>query len=83
MDVEEVVDEYKDIDDGDMYYAVGFLDFFTKAYCRYTDDYKRFGDLKFRCDECPFQKENGECLVKIFKNKYRPDFRDFGCMGDL
>lgn len=63
--------------------SVMLLDLFTKNYCRYQNDYERFGDLKFRCDECPFQKENGACLVKSFKNKYAPDYRDFGSMGDL
>ena len=63
--------------------SVLLLDLFTKTYCRYINDYERFDDLKFRCDECPFQKEDGECLIKSFNSKYAPDYIDFGCMGDL
>ena len=63
--------------------SVVLLDLFTKTFCRYPNDYERFDDLKFRCSECPFCKENGDCWVKIFKNKYAPDYKDFGAMGDL
>lgn len=73
----------EDIDKKTISNAVVMLDLFTKLFCRYKNDYQRFGDLKFRCEECPFQKENGQCLVKIFKNEYAPDYRDFGSMGDL
>lgn len=73
---------WEDIDKNEILKAVFLLDLFTKTYCRYINDYKRFDDLKFRCDECPFT-ENGDCLVKIFKNKYAPDYKDFGSMGDL
>lgn len=74
---------YEEIDNNDVRQSVRFLDLFTKTFCRYQDDYERFDDLKFRCDECPFQKKNGDCRVKIFKNKYYPDYKDFGSMGDL
>ena len=60
--------------------ATEYLDMFTKEFCR---DTTVKNDLVFRCKECPFQKENEECSVKIFKNKYAPDYRDFGSMGDL
>lgn len=74
----------EDIDKEEISKAVVLLDLFTKTFCRYRDDYARFNDLKFRCNECPFQKENdGECLVKSFKNKYAPDYKDFGSMSDL
>ena len=72
-----------DVDKEEILKAVMLLDLFTKTFCRYKNDYERFGDLKFRCDECPFQKESGECVVKSFKNKYAPNYRDFGSMGDL
>ena len=75
--------EWLDIDNKEISKAVILLDLFTKIYCRYQNDYERFDDLKFRCEECPFQKENGDCLVKSFKGKYAPDYRDFGSMGDL
>ena len=76
-------EEWSDIDKKEISKAVVLLDLFTKIYCRYINDYDRFGDLKFRCDECPFEKENKACLVKSFAHKYEPDYRDFGCMGDL
>lgn len=64
--------------------SVMLLDLFTKTFCRYRYDYERFGDLKFRCDECPFEiKDDGRCMVKEFKCKYAPDYKDFGSMGDL
>ena len=54
-----------------------------KTYCRYQNDYERFNDLKFRCEECPFSKSDGGCMCKDFKNKYAPDYRNFGSMCDL
>ena len=74
---------WEDIDKEEISKAVVLLDLFTKTFCRYGNDYERFDDLRFRCDECPFYKDNGDCLVKSFKNKYAPDYRDFGSMGDL
>jgi hypothetical protein len=74
---------WDEVDKQEITKSVVLLDVFTKTYCRYQNDYERFDDLKFRCDECPFQKENGKCLVKLFKIKYAPDYRDFGSMGDL
>lgn len=73
----------EDIDKEEISKAAVLLDLFTKTFCRYKNDYERFEDLKFRCDECPFLKDNTDCLVKMFKNKYAPDYRDFGSMGDL
>lgn len=63
--------------------SVVLLDYFTKTYCRVPNDYEIYDDLMFRCDECLFQKEDGKCLVKMFKSKYMPDYVDFGSMGDL
>jgi hypothetical protein len=74
---------YEAMDSEEIQKSVHLLDLFTKTFCRYSNDYERFDDLKFRCDECPFQKENGDCLCKVFKNKYAPDYKDFGSMGDL
>ena len=71
------------IDKDEVMKAVILLDLFTKVFCRYQNDYERFGDLKFRCGHCPFNTENGDCLAKILKNKYAPDYRDFGSMGDF
>lgn len=63
--------------------AVHLLDLFCKTFCRYSNDYERFGDLKFRCEECLFSQQDGTCLAKKFKIKYDPDYKDFGSMGDL
>ena len=76
-------EDYKIIDKAQELNAVSILDKFAKTFCRYTDDYERFDDLMFRCNECPFREENGDCLIKKFKSKYAPDYRDFGSMGDL
>ena len=74
---------WEDIDKEEIAKSVLLLDIFTKTFCRYRNDYERFNDLKFRCEECPFETVNGECLCKVFKNKYAPNYKDFGCMGDL
>ena len=73
---------WQDVDKEEISKSVVLLDLFTKTFCRYRNDYERFNDLKFRCEECPFMKENGDCVVKLFKNKYAPKYRDFGSMGD-
>lgn len=75
--------DWDEVDKQEISKSVVLLDLFTKTFCRYTNDYERFDDLKFRCEECPFAKENGDCLAKVFKNKYKPDYRDFGSMGDF
>ena len=74
---------WEEVDKQEIAKSVTLLDLFTKTYCRYVNDYERFDDLKFRCSECPFLKENGDCLIKIFQIKYTPDYKDFGSMGDL
>ncbi len=74
---------YEETDNKEIQKSVHLLDLFTKTFCRYPNDYERFNDLKFRCNECPFSLTSGECQVKIFKNEYAPDYKDFGSMGDL
>lgn len=74
---------YEEVDNEEICKSVHLLDLFTKTFCRYPNDYERFEDLKFRCGECPLKKENGDCLCKVFKNQYAPDYKDFGAMGDL
>lgn len=73
---------WENINKQDIAKSVIQLDLFTKTFCRYTGDYEQFGDLKFRCGECPFEN-SGYCLCKEFKNKFAPDYKDFGCMGDF
>lgn len=61
--------------------AVQLLDIFTKIWCI---DTRVHDDLEFMCKECPFEvKDNGHCLVKEFKCKFYPEYKDFGSMGDL
>lgn len=60
--------------------AVKHLDLFTKAYCR---DKSVTNDLAFRCEQCDFEMPNGKCLVKTMARKLCPDYKNFGCMGDL
>ena len=74
--------KWEDIDKSKIARSVMLLDLFTKTFCRYVNDYERFNDLRFRCQECPFENESG-CACKKFKEKYAPDYRDFGSMGDL
>lgn len=75
--------DYEVIDNNEIQKSVHLLDLFTKTFCRYPNDYERFADLKFRCEDCPFYLTNCDCQVKIFKNKYYPGYKDFGSMGDL
>ena len=75
--------ELDEMDKQEIAKSVVLLDLFTKTYCRYMNDYERFDDLKFRCNECPFINPNGDCMCQKFKSKYAPDYRDFGSMGDL
>lgn len=74
---------WEDVDKEEIAKSVVLLDLFTKTFCRYRNDYERFNDLKFRCKECPFGQDDGKCMAKEFKNKFAPDYRDFGSMGDL
>jgi hypothetical protein len=60
--------------------AVRYLDMFTKTYCR---DQNIQDDLVFRCKGCEFSTSDGKCLVKIMARRLCPEYREFGCMGDL
>ena len=75
--------EMNELDKQDIRNAVAYLDAFSKTFCRFSYDYNRFDDLKFRCEECPFQDKDEKCFIKLFKNQYAPDYIDFGSMGDL
>ena len=70
------------IDKEEISKAVALLNEFTKTFCRYPNDYERFGDSKFRCKECPF-KQGSSCRCKEFKLRYDPDYKRFGIIGDL
>lgn len=63
----------------DEHKAVEYLDKFMKEFCI---DATVSEDLQFRCSECPFEDAD-KCKAKEFKNKFAPDYKDFGSMGDL
>ena len=69
---------YNGRETNDEHKAVEILDKFTKQFCI---DANVKDDLVFRCKECSFE-EDGICLVKRFKQKFDPDYKDFGSMGD-
>ena len=75
-------ENYTNRSKNDFHKAVEVLDAFTKEFCMDVEKTNAENDLYFMCEKCPFE-ENGNCLVKIFKNRYCPDYADFGCMGDL
>lgn len=60
--------------------AVMALDVFAHIWCR---DESVTDDLEFNCKRCNFSQEDGTCLIKAFKCDKIPDYKDFGCMGDL
>lgn len=57
--------------------AVQMLDIFTKVFCIRRNGY----DLEFECHDCPFEDKDRTCRVKVFKNKFCPDYKDFGSMS--
>lgn len=63
--------------------AVKCLDEFTYNWCMNCKETEKQGEPVFRCDECQFAKGDGTCLVKAFKVVHMPEYKNFGCMGDL
>ena len=60
------------------------LDIFTKSWCMNCKETNKRNDITFRCDECEFQKDNHDCLVKLFVINHAGDLpKTFGCMGHL
>ena len=64
--------------------AVKGLDQFTKNWCMNCEETKKQRDLVFRCNNCEFQLDDGECLIKVFANRHKHDYpmKDFGSMGE-
>lgn len=58
--------------------AIHGLDIFTKNWCMNCAETDRQKDLIFRCKECEFGQESGECLIKVFDDY---PLEDFGSMG--
>ena len=63
--------------------AVHGLDIFTKNWCMDCAETDKQNDLVFRCKECEFKTEKGECLIKMFANRHKHNYplSDFGSMG--
>ena len=62
--------------------AVEGLDQFTKNWCMNCKETDKTNDLVFRCKECNFEEENGQCLIKVFVNEKAGKIpSDFGSMG--
>ena len=64
--------------------AVKGLDQFTKNWCMNCEETEKQRDLVFRCSNCEFQSDDGECLIKAFANRHKHDYpmKDFGSMGE-
>ena len=73
-------EHYSGRTENDEHKAVDILHKFTKEFCI---DATVEDDLEFRCIECPFLLKDDVCAVKLFKCKFDPDYKNFGCMGDL
>ena len=50
--------------------AVDGLAQFCHAWCMNCEETEKQHDLVFRCEECPFSREDGYCSVKKFVNQY-------------
>lgn len=74
---------YTDRVDNDFYKATYILDMFTKSFCIDVEKSNEEKDLVFMCDKCPFKMDDDMCLVKKFRKDFAPEFKDFGCMGEL
>ena len=60
------------------------LDIFTKSWCMNCAETENQNDLIFRCSECEFETERGNCLVKSFVRNHTGDLpENFGSMGQL
>ena len=60
------------------------LDIFTKSWCIDCEFSEKHNHLTFRCDECEFCTNEGDCLIKKFVTNHTGDLpKSFGCMGHL
>ena len=50
--------------------AVDGLAKFCHSFCMNCEETEKQNDLVFRCKECPFEREDKKCSVKVFLNKY-------------
>ena len=47
------------------------LDIFTKGWCIDCEFTEKHNHLTFRCDECEFYKDNGDCLITLFVENHK------------
>ena len=60
------------------------LDIFTKTWCMDCEFTKKHNHLTYRCDECEFCIDIGDCLIKQFVKNHNGNLpKSFGCMGHL
>ena len=61
--------------------AIHGLDIFTKNWCLNCKETEGKANLRFRCEECPFNVRD-ECLIKKFAHSHKGnlDLSDFGAM---
>ena len=50
--------------------AIDGLAKFCHSFCMNCEEAEKQNDLVFRCKECPFEREDEKCSVKVFLNKY-------------
>lgn len=64
--------------------ALDGLGQFCHNWCMNCKETEKQNDLIFRCKECDFEQENGDCQIKIFlKNHTNNSFGKYTCMGDI
>lgn len=50
--------------------AIDGLAKFCHSFCMNCEETEKQNDLVFRCRECPFEREDKKCSVKVFLHKY-------------
>ena len=50
--------------------AIDGLAKFCHSFCINCEETEKQNDLVFRCKECPFEREDKKCSVKVFLHKY-------------
>lgn len=82
----EIYTDFTKGNSDDLHAAINALNHFTKNWCMNCKETRESGTLVFRCSACPFNMDDGVCLVKKFCKENDPSYMreiDFGCMGSL
>ena len=78
----EIKCEYTRGNEDNLEKAVDGLDKFMKNWCMNCKETEEANEPMFRCSECNFEQENGQCLIKVFVNEKAGKIpSDFGSMG--